>query len=147
MVELFWGLYSLILGAALGRWFEIERAGKVRPFTVSIFYFFFAVGCLIVVFTSDVAATKLCFSAFACNSILVSVMYRLENDHEKYQQGAGMWITDVTILMAVTAYLTMAMDYANTKKLLNIMLLGSAASIVPHIFRRWRGKGRKEENL
>ena len=46
MVELFWGLYSLILAAALGRWFEIERAGKVRPFTVSIFYFFFAVGCL-----------------------------------------------------------------------------------------------------
>ena len=147
MAELFFGLYNLILAAALGRWFEIERAGSVRPFTVSLFYFFFGMGCLIVVFASDVAATKLCFSAFACNSILVSVMYRLENDHEKYRHGPGEWITDLTILMGVTGYLTMAMDYANTKKLLNIMLLGFAAGIVQQIFRRWKGKSRKEENL
>ena len=146
MVELFWGLYSLILAAGLGRWFEIERAGKVRPFTVSIFYFFFAVGCLIVVFTSDVAATKLCFSAFACNSLLISFVYRLENDHEKYQQGAGEWITWAWILMGVTGYLMMAMDYANTKKMLNIILIGSAGSIVPQFFRRWRGKGDRKEN-
>ena len=143
MGELFWGFYNLILVAAFGRWFELERTGKVTPFTVSLFYFFFAMGCLAVVFISDVATTKLCFSAFGSFSVLVSILYRLDNDHKKYQQGAGVWMADLGILMGVTGYLMMAMDYANTKRLFNIMLLVTAGGIVTQYFKRWKGKGRE----
>ena len=147
MSELFFGLYNLVIVAALGRWFEVEHAGRVRPFTISVFYFFFAIGCILVAFSSNVATTKVVFGAFACNWFLVSAMYRLENDHEKFQQGAGVWVKDLTILMGVTGFLTMAMDYSNTKVVLNTMLLVFAASIVPVFFRMWKGKGRREADL
>ena len=143
MGELLWGLYNLILATAFGRWFELERTGKVSPFAVSLFYFLFAMECLAVVLISDVATTKLCFSAFGSFSVLISILYRLDNNHEKYQQGAGVWIADLGILMGVTGYLMMAMDYANTKRLLNVTLLGAAGGIVTKYLKRWRGKERE----
>ena len=71
----------------------------------------------------------------------------ITNDSEKYQGEASVWVDGMLGLIAVTGVLTLAIDYSNTKPMLTPMLLGFAGGMIPVLFRRWSGKGRRKENL
>lgn len=87
-------------------------------------------------FVSTVEISKICCAGLACHAMLISVVYLIENNHHKYHKGAGVWIAWMTRFIMLTSLLTLAMDYSNTKNLVNGLILGYAAAAVPDMFKR-----------
>lgn len=144
MGELFIGFYQIVVAAMLGRWADNVDAGKISPISVSLFYFLFAMVCIIGFRASTTTTLKMFYTAFGCNMVLISYVYLITNDHEKYHREAGAWISCLMGCFMVTAILTLVMDYSNTKTLLIYYLLGIASFCVPQFFKRRSARREKD---
>ena len=85
--------------------------------------------------------------AFACHLTLIGAVHMITNDCEKYKRDAKIWIDSMTLLMAVTGFLTLAMDYPNTKSTLHLLIIGFATGFLGAMLDPRRRTGRREENL
>lgn len=129
----------MVLSAALGQWHDDVDAGKVSPFRVSMVYFTVGTGLYFIMLTSTVFATKICCGAFGSHTILISVVYQIENDHQKYQKEAAVWIGCLTRLLTWTGILTLAMDFPDTKPFLYPFCIGYAAATIHNRSARKKG--------
>ena len=72
----------------------------------------------------------------------------LESDSEVYQREASEWINGMLVLIMGTGVLTLAMDYSNTKSVLNLFIIGFVSGSLGATLDARRAKWRKqEENL
>ena len=143
MIELFIGLYHIVIAASLGRWFYDVNAGKIPPICVSITYLFFAVGCTLGFYVSTTVTQKMFYTGLGCNMLLISFVYQITNDHEEYHKEAGVWIAILTRCFMVTAIFTLAMDLSNTMVLLRAYILGIASACIPLFFMKGQSERRE----
>ena len=147
MEELFVSLFAIVFAAGLVHWYRKVNRADIPPFKVSVFYFAVAITFIFVMLWYDSETIKIFSALFASYQIFVAIVHLITNDSEKYQREASIWVDGMLGLIAITGVLTLAMDYSNTKPMLNPMLLGFAGGWVPELFRRWSGKERREVNL
>ena len=146
--ELFAQLFAIVFAAGLVHWYRKVNRADIPPFKASLFYFVVAMTFIFVMLGHDSETIKIFSALFISYFIFVAAVHLITNDSEKYQREASVWIDGMLGLMAITGVLTLAIDYSNTKPLLNPMILGFAGGMIPGFFRRWSGKGRtEEENL
>ena len=143
MEELFSKLLGMAIGGALGFWY---RTVKEFPSKVSLFHFTLAIICLILGLTSGVGIVKVVYIAFAGLFVLIAIVYLMIKDNVQSEADVDAWTTALTVLMWITGVLTLGMDYANTKRALNPLIIGMAASLFSYIFRQ-RSTKHREENL
>ena len=147
MEELFVQLFAIVFAAGLVHWYRKVNRPSISPFKASLFYFAVAVGFIFVTLWYASETIKVFSVLFAGYHIFVAAVHLITNDSEKYQREASVWVDGMLGLIAITGVLMLAMDYSNTKLMLNPILIGFAGGWVPGLFRRWSRKGHKEENL
>ena len=147
MEELFVSLFAIVFSAGLVHWYRKVNRAEIPPFKASLFYFAVALAFIFVMLWHPSETIKIFSALFISYFIFVAAVHLITNDSEKYQREASVWVDGMLGLIAITGVLTLAMDYSNTKPLLNPMILGFAGGMIPEYFRRWSGKRHREENL
>ena len=147
MEELFVQVFAIAFAAGLVHWYHKVNRANTAPFKASLFYFSVAIGFIFVMFWYTAETIKIFCGGFVSYLIFVSVVHLITDDSEKYQREAAGWVDGMLGLVAVTGVLTLALDYSNTKSLLNPMLIGFAGGIIPELYRLWDSKGRRKKNL
>lgn len=147
MEELFEQLFAIVFAAGLVYWWRKVDHPSVSPFKASLFYFAVAIIFIFVMLWYASETIKIFSVLFASYQIFVAIVHLITNDSEKYQREASVWVDGMLGLIAITGMLMLAMDYSNTKLILNPILIGFTSGWVPGLFRRWSRKGHKEENL
>lgn len=145
--ELFIRLFAIVFAAGLVHWYREVNKADISPFKASLFYFAVAMAFIFVMLWYTSETIKIFSALFASYQIFVGAVHLITNDSEKYQREASVWVEGMLGLMAITGVLMLAIDYSNTKPLLNPMLIGFAGGWVPGLFKRWSGKGNRKENL
>lgn len=72
---------------------------------------------------------------------------KITNDYEKYKKDAEPLLISMTLLIAVTGILVLAMDYPSTKRMLNSFIIGIAIAVVSGWFAHRKSVAGKTENL
>ena len=145
MEELFGQLFAIVLAAGLVHWWRKVNRADTPPFRASLFYFAVAIAFIFVMLWHPSETIKVFSALFASYQIFVAAVHLITNDSEKYQREASVWVDGMLGLIAITGVLTLAIDYSNTKPLLNPMLIGFTGGMVPGLFRWWSGKRHREE--
>ena len=122
--ELFVQLFAIAFAAGLVHWYRKVDRADICPFKASLFYFSVAIGFIFLMFWYTAETIKIFCGGFVSFLIFVSVVHLLTNDSEKYQQEVSIWVNWMFGLMVGTGVLTLAIDYSNTKPMLNPMLIG-----------------------
>ena len=123
------------------------------PFRASVYSFILAIVFILVfilvMFMSPLVGVEMAFcGAFACHFTLIGAVHLITNDCEKYERDAKIWINSMTLLMAITGFLTLVMDYPNTKSVLHPLVIGFVGGFLGSMLDARRTKGRREaENL
>ena len=85
--------------------------------------------------------------AFGAHFTLIGVVHLITNDCEKYEKDAKIWINSMTLLIAMTGFLALVMDYPNTKSTVHLLIIGFATGFFGAMLDPRRRKEVKEENL
>lgn len=121
---------------------------NVYPFKVSLFYFFTAIAFILQIFWYSAETTKIFCGGLASRFIFVAAVHLIMNDSETYHRGASVWVMGLTGFMMGTGVLMLAMDYSNTKSVLNPLIIGFVGGFLGATLESRRAKWRKqEENL
>ena len=148
MEELFSRLIPMVVALGFVYWYRKVDSPDVSPFKASLFYFFTAIAFIGQIFWYTTETTKIFCAVFANHFIFVAAVHLITNDSEKYHQEASIWVTGLTFLMMGTGVLMLAIDYSNTKSLLNPLIVGFVTGFLGSMLEARRTKGRKEiENL
>ena len=142
--ELFVQLFAIVFAAGLVHWYRKVNRTDISPFKASFFYFAVAIAFIFLMLWYPSGTIKIFSALFASYQIFVAAVHLITNDSQKYQREASVWVDGMLGLIAVTGVLTLAMDYSNTKPMLNPMILGFAGGWVPGLFKRWGSKERKK---
>ena len=145
MEELFSQLIPMIVALGFVYWWRKVDSPDVSPFKASLFYFFTAVAFIFQMLWYTAETTKIFCGGFASQFIFIAAVHLITNDSEKYQREASMWVTGLTALMVGTGVLMLAMDYLNTKPLLNPLIIGFVGGFLGAMLDARRAKWRKEE--
>ena len=71
--------------------------------------------------------------------LLMSVVYKITNDHKKYCEETD-WIRWMTRLISLTGVIMLIMDYENTKTLANAFIIGYAAATLHDLANQRKNK-------
>ena len=74
-------------------------------------------------------------------------MHLITNDSETYHREASVWMIGLTGLVFGTGVLMLALDYSNTKSLLNPVTIGFVSGFLGSVLDPRRARRKKEENL
>lgn len=120
---------------------------NVSPFKASLFYFFTAITFIFQIFWYPAETAKVFCGGFASCFIFVAAVHLLTNNSETYQQEASEWINGMLVLIMGTGVLTLAMDYSNTKSVLNLFIIGFVSGSLGAVLESRRAKWRKQEGV
>ena len=137
MDDLIERLMRMTIGAALGFWYLSVRRS---PAKVSFYFFALAIICVLLGLTSDVGIVIIVYTAFAGLFILSTIVHLMARNDEKSVKDVSDWTTSLLVLMFGTSALTLGMDYPNTKKAFDPLIIGIVAAFLAYVFRP-RGDG------
>ena len=152
MVELLPELIKVVITLAVAYCCSKTHEPTSPPFRASVYCFISAI-VLILIFvlvmlrSPSVGIEMALCGAFACHFTLIGAVHMITNDCEKYKRDAKIWINSMTLLMAVTGFLALVMDYPNTKSTLHLIIIGFATGFFGVMLDPRRRTGRREENL
>lgn len=147
MEDLFSQLIPMIVALGFVYWWRKIDSPGVSPFKASLFYFFVAVAFILQMLWYPAETTKIFCGVLASHFIFVAAVHLITNDSEKYQQETSIWVTGLTVLMMGTGVLMLAMDYSNTKALLNLLIIGFVGGFLGSMLDARRSKERRENAL
>ena len=151
MRELFPELLGVVITLAVAYCFYKAHEPTKPPFRASIYSFILAILLIlifIVMLRSALVGIEIALcGAFACHFTLIGAVHMITNDFEKYKRDAKIWVNSMTLLMAVTGFLALAMDYPNTKSTLHLLIIGFTTGFFGAMLDPRRRTGRREENL
>ena len=153
MSELFIQLIGVVITLLIAYCFFKAHQPTIPPFRASVYSFilaivFILVFILVMLRSPPVGIEMALCGVFACHFTLIGAVHLITNDCEKYERDAKIWINTVTLLMAITGFLTLVMDYPNTKSVLHPLVLGFVGGFLGSVLDARRTKGRKgAENL
>ena len=121
---------------------------SVPPFKASLFYFFTAIAFVLGMFVYTSEPIRIFYAGFSSYLIFVAAVPLITNDPEKYQREVSVWVMGLMTLMMGTGVLMLAMDYSNTKSVLNPLIIGLVGGSLGAVLESRRAEWRKEvENL
>ena len=144
MEELFSQLIPMIVALGFVYWWRKANSPGVSPFKASLFYLFTAVAFVFQMFWDTAETTKIFCGGFASHFIFVAAVHLVTNDSETYHREASIWVFGLTCLMMGTGVLMLAMDYSNTKSLLNPLIIGFVGGFLGSMLDARRTEKRKE---
>ena len=148
MEELFSQLIPMIFALGFAYWWRKMAEANVPPFKASLFYFFVAMAFILAMFWYTSKTTRIFCGGFASYLIFVAAVHLITNDSEEYQQEASVWVTGLMAFMVGTGVLMLAIDYSNTKSVLNPFIVGFVSGSLGAVLESRRSKWRKQgENL
>ena len=147
MEDLFSQLIPMIVALGFVYWWRKVNSPSVSPFKASLFYFFAGVTFIFQVFWYTPETTKIFCGGLASHFIFIAAVHLLTNDSETYHREASIWVFGLTCLMMGTGVLMLAMDYSNTKPLLNPLIIGFIGGFLGSLLDARRTKEQKEESL
>ena len=148
MEELFSRLIPVIVALVFAYWFRKVDSPEVSPFKAGLFYFLTAIAFIGQIFWYTAETIKIFCGALASYFIFVATVHLITNDSDKYQKEASIWVTGLMFLIMGTGVLMLAMDYSNTKPLLNPLIVGFVTGFLGAMLEARRTKRReKTENL
>ena len=148
MSELFSELIPMIVALGFVYWWRKVDRSDISPFKASLFYFFTAIAFIGQIFWYTAETTKIFCGGLASQFIFIAAVHLITNDSKKYQREASIWVTGLTGLMMGTGVLMLAIDYSNTKSLLNPLIIGFVGGFLGAMLDAKLTKRRKEtENL
>ena len=71
----------------------------------------------------------------------------MTNDYEKYKKDAQTFLDSMMCLIAGTGILILVIDYPNTKRMFNSLIIGIAIGVVSGWFTHRKSVASKAENL
>ena len=145
MEDLFSQLIPMIVALGFVYWYRKVDSPGVSPFKASLFYFFVAMAFIFQMLWYTAETTKIFCGVLASHFIFVAAVHLITNDSEKYQQEASIWVTGLTGLMMGTGVLMLAMDYSNTKSVLNLLIVGSLVVFLVLCLTRGEPRGVKKK--
>ena len=148
MSELFIQLIGVVITLLIAYCFFKAHQPTRPPFRASVYSFILAIVFILVFIVGMLISPlmgiemALC-GAFACHFTLIGAVHLITNDCEKYERDAKIWIDSMTLLMAITGFLTLVMDYPNTKSVLHPLVIGFVGGFLGSVLDARRTKGRK----
>ena len=147
MEDLFSQLIPIIVAFGFVYWYRKVDSPGVSPFKASLFYFFVAVVFIFQMLWYPAKTIKIFCGVLAIHFIFVAAVHLITNDSETYQQETSMWVTGLTVLMMGTGVLMLAMDYSNTRSVLNLLIIGFVGGFLGSVLDARRTKERSENAL
>ena len=152
MIELLPELLKVVITLAVAYCFYKAHEPARSPFKASVYGFILAIlfilVFILVMLVSPLVGIEMALcGAFACHFTLIGAVHLITNDCERYKRDAKIWINSMTLLMAITGFLALAMDYPNTKSTLHLLIIGFATGFLGTMLDPRRRKEVKEENL
>lgn len=148
MEELFTQLFPMIFALGFAYWWRKMDESSVPPFKASLFYLFTAILFILAMFWYPAEPIRIFCGGLASYFIFVAVVHLIISDSEVYQREASGWVNGMLVLIMGTGVLTLAMDYSNTKSVLNLFIVGFVSGSLGAALESRRAKWRKqEENL
>lgn len=144
MEELFSELIPMIIALGFVYWWRKIDRSDISPFKASFFYLFVAVTFILQMFWYTAETTKIFCGVLASHFIFIAAVHLITNDSEKYQREVSIWVTGLTVLMMGTGVLMLAMDYSNTKSLLNLLIIGFVGGFLGSMLDARLKRGKKE---
>lgn len=145
MEELFSELIPMIIALGFVYWWRKVDTSDISPFKASLFYFFVGIAFVFQMLWYTAETTKIFCGGLASHFIFVAAVHLITNDSEKYQQEASVWVTRLTVLIIGTGVLMLAMDYSNTKSLLNLLIIGFVGGFLGSLLDARLTERRKEK--
>ena len=147
MAELFSLLIPMIVALGFVYWWRKIAESSVPPFKASLFYFFTAIVFILAMFLYTAETTRIFCGAFGIHFIFVAAVHLITNDSDAYRREALDLVMGLTALMMGTGVLMLAMDYSNTKSVLNPLIVGFVGGSLGAVLETRRAKWCKEERL
>lgn len=152
MIELLPELLKVVITLAVAYCFYKAHEPTRPPFRASVYGFILAILFILifilVMLTSPLVGIEMALcGAFACHFTLIGSVHLITNDCKKYQKDAKIWINSMTLLMAITGFLALVMDYPNTKSTVHLLIIGFATGFLGAMLDPRRRKEVKEEKL
>ena len=152
MIELLPELLKVVITLAVAFCFYKAREPTRPPFRASVYSFilailFILIFILVILTSPSVGIEMALCGAFACHFTLIGAVHLITNDYEKYKRDAKIWVNSMTLLMAITGFLALAMDYPNTKSTVHLLIIGFATGFLGAMLDPRKRKEVKEENL
>ena len=144
MEELFSELIPMIIALGFVYWWRKIDRSDIAPFKAVFFYFFVAVTFIFQMFWYTAETTKIFCGVLASHFIFIAAVHLITNDSEKYQREGSKWVTGLTVLVMGTGALMLAMDYSNTKSLLNLLIIGFVGGFLGSMLDARLKRGKKE---
>ena len=147
MEDLFSQLIPMIFALGFAYWWRKMDESSVPPFTASLFYLFTAILFILAMFWSPTKTVRIFCGGLASYFVFVAAVHLITNDSKKYHREASIWVFGLTCSIMGTGVLTLAMDYSNTKSVLNLFIIGFVTGSLGAVLESRRAKWRKKENL
>ena len=145
MEDLFFQLIPMIFALGFAYWWRKMDESSAPPFKASLFYFFTAITFILAIFFYTSETIRIFCAGFSSYLIFVAAVHLITNDTEKYQREVSVWVMGLMALMMGTGVLMLAMDYSNTKSVLNPLIIGFVGGSLGAVLDARRTKWRKEE--
>ena len=145
MEDLFSQLIPMIFALGFAYWWHKVETSYISPFKASLFYFFTAIAFALGMFLYTSETLRIFCGGLASYFVFVAVVHLITNDSETYQREASVLVMGLTGLMMGTGVLTLAMDYSNTKSVLNLFIIGFVSGSLGAVLESRRTKWRKEK--
>lgn len=126
--------------AVVGDSSEKINAGKVPINLVVLLWFLMGITLLMLCLRSTVYATKIFCVGWGCHALLISAIYKITNDHQKFHDDPAVWIGWMTRLIIGTGFLILIMDYSKTKSMFNSVFIGYFAAVLHTWIQRRKDK-------
>lgn len=148
MEDLFSQLIPMIVALGFVYWWRKVDRTDISPVKASLFYLFTAITFMGQIFWYPAETTKIFCGGLASHFIFIAAVHLVTNDSEKYQREVSGWVMGLTGLMMGTGALMLAVDYSNTKSLLNPLIIGFVGGSLGAMLDARRAKWRRQqENL
>ena len=147
MEDLFSQLIPMIFALGFVYWWRKVDRTDTSPVKASLFYLFTAIAFVLGMFLYTSETTKIFCAGLASYFIFVAAVRLMISDSEVYQREASGWIDWMLFLIMGTGVLTLAMDYSNTKSVLNLLIVGFIGGSFGAALDARRAKWRRPENV
>ena len=128
-------------------WYKVNTSAHISPFKASLFYFLTGIVFILGMFLDTAETPRIFCGAFGSHFIFVAAVHLITNDSETYQREASVLVMGLTALIMGTGVLMLAMDYSNTKSVLNPLIIGFVSGFLGVVLDPRRNPGQKEVNL